>query len=370
MRGDGVRVLIVGAGIAGLATARLLRDWGAAVEMIERTSAPAPSGTGIYLLGNAVRALDAVGLARPVADLAVGIRGQRTADHRGRLLFDVDVDEIWGGIGPCLAMHRADLHRILLDGAAGIPIRWDDSPQIIIPDGPDVTVETTAGHVGHYDLVVGADGVHSTVRRLILEVGAATPVGQYAYRFLAPWDGPLDQWSVMLGPGSAFLTIPIGNGQVYCYCDGPLRDPVVPLRNLLSDYAEPITTLLGTLTRRDSDAAAAGPIEEVELDTWSRGNVLLIGDAAHATSPNMAQGAAMALEDAIVLAESLSTATLITEVPAAFERRRRPRTDWVLAQTHRRDRARNLPPRIRDVVLRHFGKRILHANYGPLRENP
>jgi 2-polyprenyl-6-methoxyphenol hydroxylase-like FAD-dependent oxidoreductase len=370
MRGDGVRVLIVGAGVAGLTTARLVRRWGAEVELIERTPAPVPSGTGIYLLGNALRALEGVGLARPVADLAVRIRRQCTADHRGRPLFDIDADEIWGGIGPCLAMHRADLHRILLDGAADIPIRWADSPAAITKDGPDVIVETTASHVGRYDLVVGADGVHSTVRRLIFEGGGATPVGQYAYRFLAPWDGPPDRWSVRLGQDSAFLTIPIGNGQVYCYCDGPIRDPITPLRNLLSDYAEPIGTLLGTLDTKDSADVQAGPIEEVVLDTWSRGNVLLIGDAAHATSPNMAQGAAMALEDALILAESLDTATRITQVPEAFERRRRPRTDWVLAQSHRRDRARNLKPGIRDVALRHFGKRIVRANYRPLIENP
>jgi FAD-dependent urate hydroxylase len=96
--------------------------------------------------------------------------------------------------------------------------------------------------------------------------------------------------------------------------------------------------------------------------------VLLIGDAAHATSPNMAQGAAMALEDALVLAECLTAARSIAEAAAAYERRRRPRTDWVLRQTHRRDRTRTLPPAIRNVVLKRFGRRIFDANYRPLRE--
>jgi 2-polyprenyl-6-methoxyphenol hydroxylase-like FAD-dependent oxidoreductase len=108
----------------------------------------------------------------------------------------------------------------------------------------------------------------------------------------------------------------------------------------------------------------------VVLDTWSHRGVLLIGDAAHATSPNMAQGAAMALEDAIVLAECLTAAHNITDALAAYEHRRRPRTDWVLHQTHRRDRTRALTPAVRNPVLKHLGRRIFQANYRLLRQQP
>jgi FAD-dependent urate hydroxylase len=109
-------------------------------------------------------------------------------------------------------------------------------------------------------------------------------------------------------------------------------------------------------------------IEEVVLDTWTRDRVVLIGDAAHATSPNMAEGAAMALEDAIVLAQCLEQNPAIPDSLAAFEARRRPRTDWVTAQTHRRDKTRYLPAILRNVVLRRAGRKIFHSNYGPLRE--
>jgi 2-polyprenyl-6-methoxyphenol hydroxylase-like FAD-dependent oxidoreductase len=175
-------------------------------------------------------------------------------------------------------------------------------------------------------------------------------------------------WSVLLGSGSAFLTIPIGNGHVYCYCDGPLDDPPASPRDLLSDYAEPVPTLLDTIG--GASAVHAAQVEEVVLGSWSRRGVLLIGDAAHATSPNMAQGAAMALEDAIVLAESLTAADSVAEALSVYEHRRRPRTDWVLAQTHRRDRARTLPPAIRSMVLKRLGRRIFRSNYLPLRTQP
>lgn len=374
MRGDGLRVLVVGAGVAGTAAARTLRARGASVVIVERRPGPAPPGTGIYLPGNAVRALRALGLEDRVAAHAVRIRRQRTADHRGRVLFEVDADDLWDGVGPCLALARTDLLRVMLDGLGDLPVHYGRWPRALASDDRGVVVDLNGGRAERYDLVVGADGVHSSVRRLLL--GGVDPVrslGQYARRFLAPCPGPDVSdggdatWSALLGPGSAFLTVPIGNGRVYCYCDGPADDPR-PLPELLSGYGAPVPALLGALD--DGGAVHAGPVEEVVLGTWSSGRVLLVGDAAHATSPNMAQGAAMALEDALVLADSLAAAPGFTEALAGFERRRRPRTDWVRAQTHRRDRARALRPALRDAVLRGFGGRMLRSHHRPLRDRP
>jgi 2-polyprenyl-6-methoxyphenol hydroxylase-like FAD-dependent oxidoreductase len=154
---------------------------------------------------------------------------------------------------------------------------------------------------------------------------------------------------------------------VYCYCDGPVASPPPPLRELLAGYAEPVPTLLDALDEAGNSTTYAGAVEEVVLDSWSHGAVLLIGDAAHATSPNMAQGAATALEDAIVLAECLTAAGIANGI-TVYERRRRPRTQWVLRQAHHRDRTRTLLPAVRNRLLKHFGKRIFHSNYRPLRE--
>jgi FAD-dependent urate hydroxylase len=180
----------------------------------------------------------------------------------------------------------------------------------------------------------------------------------------------------MLGRRTAFLTIPIDGDSVYCYCDvvsppdhdTPERVTAQPLSELFVEFADPAATLLEEL-----DATAdihVSTIEEVVLDRWARERVVLIGDAAHATSPNMAQGAAMALEDALVLTDCLHRIPAIPDAIAAFEARRRPRTDWVCAQTHRRDHTRYLPPKIRDNVLRFLGRRIFHANYRPLLAEP
>jgi FAD-dependent urate hydroxylase len=374
---DRRRVLIVGGGIAGLALAPMLARTGVAVDVIEREPAWRHAGTGVYLPGNAARALRALGLEAQVASRAVEIARQRFCDHRGRLLCEVDVAELWAAVGPCLALHRAELHALLREAAGDVPIRTGLAVERLDQRDGIVAVEFSDGTNGDYDLVVGADGIHSAVRRLTFEPTAVPrPVGQVGWRFLAPRPPEVTTWSVMLGRGTAFLTLPLAGDRVYCYCDvvsahgndTPEPGPAERFSQLFAEFAEPAATLLDAL-----DAAAdihVSTIEEVALDRWAHEGVVLIGDAAHATSPNMAQGAAMALEDALVLTDCLHRTPAIPDALAAFHARRRRRTDWVRAQTHRRDHTRYLPPTIRDNVLRLLGRRIFHANYRPLLDEP
>jgi 2-polyprenyl-6-methoxyphenol hydroxylase-like FAD-dependent oxidoreductase len=371
------RVLIVGGGIAGLALAPVLARSGVAVEVVEREPAWRSAGTGIYLPGNAARALRVLGLEANVASRAVEIARQRFYDHRGRLLCEVDVAKLWAAVGPCLALSRAELHGLLREAAGEVPIRMGRAVEGLAQRDGVVSVEFSDGTSGDYDLVVGADGIDSAVRRLTFEPTAVPrPVGQTGWRFLAPRPPEVTAWSVMLGRGVAFLMLPLTGDRVYCYCDvvsprdhdTPKRAPAEQLHELFAEFADPAATLLEAL-----DGAAdihVSTIEEVALDRWAHECVVLIGDAAHATSPNMAQGAAMALEDALVLTNCLQRIPTIPDALAAFEAQRRPRTEWVRAQTHRRDHTRYLPPAIRDNVLRFLGRRIFQANYRPLLDQP
>jgi 2-polyprenyl-6-methoxyphenol hydroxylase-like FAD-dependent oxidoreductase len=175
----------------------------------------------------------------------------------------------------------------------------------------------------------------------------------------------------MLGPGTSFLTVPVGQGLVYAYADAaadsePVGDPIGRLRQRFAGYAAPVPELLSQLN--DPNRVHVAPIEQVAEERWARGAVVLVGDAAHGMSPNMAQGAALAFEDALVLAACLRDAATVTDAVAAFVARRSQRTGWVRAQTHRRDRTRNLPPVLRDLTLRAFGRRIFRSNYRPLLE--
>jgi 2-polyprenyl-6-methoxyphenol hydroxylase-like FAD-dependent oxidoreductase len=131
------------------------------------------------------------------------------------------------------------------------------------------------------------------------------------------------------------------------------------------EFAEPIPTILRKGLAA-GDPPYFAPIEEVVHRPWVRGRVVLVGNAAHAMSPNMAEGAGMALEDALVLAEVIAADRPLEE----FEARRRPRVGFVQTQTHRRDRTRNLSPVVRNAVLRLAGQRIFRGNYKSLRSEP
>jgi 2-polyprenyl-6-methoxyphenol hydroxylase-like FAD-dependent oxidoreductase len=363
------RILIVGAGIGGLALARALRRAGFAPEVIERQAAFEAAGTGMYLPDNGVRALRALGLEDEVAARAAAIPRQRLLDHRGRVLADIDLRELWGEGVRCLALLRADLHRVLRDGVPVRPGRTVSSMERV--EGP-VRVGFDDRRVGEFDLVVGADGLHSTIRRLAVDPRSPVPVGQFSWRFLANCPAGVATWTVMLGRGASFLTIPVGQGLVYCYADITTKGDGLPngghipfLRARFAGFADPVPELLGQL--EDPAQLHVAPIQQVAAHTWGSGAVMLVGDAAHGMSPNMAEGASLAFEDALVLAASLREAASVPEALARFAARRSPRTGWVRAQTHRRDRSRNLPPVLRNLVLRNLGTRMFRSNYAPLR---
>ncbi|MFJ3403804.1 FAD-dependent monooxygenase [Promicromonospora sp. NPDC090134] len=362
---DGRRILVVGAGVAGLAVVRALHGLGAQIEVVERAPAPATGGAGIFLPANAVRGLRLLGLEDAVLGSAVRIGRQVVADHRGRVLYQVSTDTLWQGIAPTVATHRAALLGALLDGAGDVKIRWGTSPESIVPDGPEVGVALDDGASGRYDLVVGADGAHSTVRRLAFGDAGLRHSGLHAWRLLAPRGDTEPVWSVRLGRGVSFLTFPIGPDLVYHYGDVHADDAAAGLDGLVARFGAPVPEVVAAAT-----VAHSGPLEEVSLASWSRGPVLLVGDAAHATTPNMAQGAAMAFEDALVLADVLRRTASIPDALREYEERRRPRVERVQQQTRRRDGTRGLHPAARDVLLRAAGERLFHANYRGLHAAP
>jgi 2-polyprenyl-6-methoxyphenol hydroxylase-like FAD-dependent oxidoreductase len=363
-----LRVLIVGAGIAGLALARALRQRGITAEVVERATEWRPSGAGLYLPANAVRALGELGVGPALRERANPIGRQRFLDHRGRRLAEIDVDRYWDGVGVCVAIRRGVLHEALREGTGEARIRLGTSVTGL-EDGDEPQVRFSDGSTGRYDLVVGADGVHSTIRTIALGGPAASYVGQTSWRFVADGFPDVTDWTVMLGQGRAFLTVALGHGAVYCYADLNTSDPKSAgdeyWRASFAGFAGPVPRLLDQATE-----AYFAPIEEIAPPAWTARRVVLIGDAAHASSPNMAQGAAMALEDALVLAEMLTADQSVEQGLAGYVQRRQARVEWVQEQTHRRDRTRSLPTTIRNLTLRLAAERIFRSNYAPLRDLP
>lgn len=293
-----MRVLVVGAGIAGLATARALGQAQIGCDVVEREPDWTRDGTGIYLPANAIRILRLLGIETEAANLGAVIPRQRFLDSHGRLLMDIDLADIWGTDDPCVAMPRSALHEALRDGLAP-SVRMATRVTTLRNEDHRVEVTFADGARASYDLVVGADGLRSGTRRLMrgeADDGVVRPVGQTAWRFVTECPPQVTTWSVMLGGGSTFLTIPIGAGRVYCYADVSAVDAGEGnLASHFGSHAEPVPELLAS---SGSVAVHRSLIEEVVLSQWVYERVLLVGDAAHATSPNMAQGAAMAMEDA------------------------------------------------------------------------
>jgi 2-polyprenyl-6-methoxyphenol hydroxylase-like FAD-dependent oxidoreductase len=365
------RVLVVGGGIAGFGLLRALSLRGVSCTLVERLPAPPVSGLGLNLPGNTVRALAALGLADEVVDRGMRIRRREYRNQAGRLLFAVDEEAFWGQVGPSVCLRRGDLLDILRASTPEVTPRWG-TPLVhaeLMDEG--VRVQLGLGPTKTYDLVVGADGVHSTVRRALLPADGLrrSLMTEASWRFTAPNPG-VDCWAVWSGARGTFLLIPVDEEHVYGYASttrgGAAGEDQQWLAATFAGFAEPVpTTLAAVLDARDQ--LYYSPVEEVRCQRWSSGRLVLIGDAAHATGPVWAQGAAQALEDAIVLADLLAARDDWTRVGAEFERLRRPRVAHVQAATDKMSRIAALPARLRDLVAPLLGPRAYREAYGPLR---
>ena len=362
--GDAV---IVGAGIGGLCAAVGLRRRGWSVTVLERAPHPGEAGAGLTLLANGLRGLDALGLGERVraaghADAPGGVRAPS-----GRWISRVDADMLTRVLGtPAVGVHRATLHRLLTDALpAGTVITGAEV--VDVTPGPPPVVRYRhdgAAHERRPALVVAADGIRSAVRtRLWPDVPPAAYTGSTAWRSVtpAPWTGPLVT-AITWGPGAEFGMVPLGDGRVYWYgavrapAGGHVADEAAAARARLAGWHDPIPALLdagGPVIRTDLhhlDPAPAG---------YRRGAVALLGDAAHAMTPNLGQGANQAVEDAVVLA---AVAAPDGDVPAAldaYDRQRRPRAQRVARAARQAARFGQQLQHPAAMAMRHAAMRMM-----------
>lgn len=362
------RALIVGAGIAGLALARALHALGTAVDVVERRPEASAPGTGILLTGNALRALEQLGLEREL--LAVGRRVScvRFTDAEQNELFRLDV-AARAGWPPFVSVAREALLRVLLDGARPVTPRWGVTCTQLEPSPEHVEATFSDGTRASYELVVGADGAYSTTRQQLFGAELPCTIASFSgWRFLGRCPEALQHPQYSLGNGCTLLLHPLPGGIVYCGA-GPVADALLEggggddlarMRRVFAgfggvagevlDEVSPATTLIPTR------------YQHLEQAAWSKGRCLLIGDAAHACAPTLAQGAAMALEDACVLAELLASTRTLDEALPAFEARRRPRVEMVQSESLARMRT-NQPLDARALTVRN----ALLAKVGPAK---
>lgn len=366
------RVLIVGAGVAGLAVARALHRRNIPALVLERRSGPGDAGLAINLPGNAIRALAELGLADALAGAGTAIRHRSYRTERDRTLFGIDEGAFWDADTQPRCMRRADLLHLLRLGLPDETVREDCGVSAIRQDETGVIVELADGTSERGSLLVGADGVRSTVRRALFgetALGAAV-LARASWRFMAPNPG-IDGWTLWSGRHGLFLLIPV-EGEAYGWAaltgDVPESSDLAAAASVFGSFPRPVRETLASILARP-DAIYHSPLEEVRIPRWSRGRVLLVGDAAHATAPVWAQGAAMALEDALVLAGLLADCPDWGTVGETYERLRRPRVEHVQAMTDRVSRSARLPGWLQRRLLPIVGPKSYRSTYEPLRQS-
>lgn len=338
------KVLIVGAGAAGSTAACFLAQGGVEVEIIETKPDVTALGSGITLQGNALRVLDQIGVWPQVqaSGYSFDSLGLRAPDPAGTLL--VEMPDVRTG-GPHLpatcGVSRPELARFLMERAAslGVTARFGIEASLISQDDSGVQVDFTDGSAGRYDLVIGCDGIRSKTRSMLGIELPTQSLGMGIWRAFTPRPDSVTRTDLYYG-GPSYIAgyCPTGEDSLYCYIVEPYQDRtalnadqgLAIMKELSQAYHGPWDDIRAVLT--DPSTVNYTKFETHVLPApWNRGRVVLIGDAAHVCPPTLAQGAAMAFEDAAVLAELLLTYQEVSpEMWDAFTERRLARASAVV----------------------------------------
>ncbi|HEV2801736.1 MAG TPA: FAD-dependent monooxygenase [Pyrinomonadaceae bacterium] len=359
------RAIIIGGGIGGLCCAIGFHQAGIEPIVYEQADELSPVGAGLTLWANAIKALRILGLDEPVVAAGSRIAHAEIRTARGRTLSRSRPGELEQRFGaPTIAIHRADLHDILLSALPGGTVRLGARCVGFEQDENSVTASFADGFSDKADLLVGTDGIHSVIR------GQLFPDLKLRYSGYTAWRGVVatkDESALGLsteswGCGSRFGILRIDRERVYWFAtaNSPAGNKQTAaerksfLQKRFRDWHHPVGLLI--------ESTPAGEILQNDiydlrpLKRWGNGRVVLLGDAAHPTTPNMGQGACMAIESSVILARSLSQANNLPVALSRYEAERMPRTAWVTDQSWKIGRLGQLENplacKLRDVVTK------------------
>lgn len=356
-------ILISGGGIGGLAAALALQQRGIPALVLERAPELREVGAGLLLSPNAVQVLNLLGIANEAETHSRLINEWRILDRRGRALHRLRPAH--GNRLPAFSLHRAHLQTLLRSRLVTARVRLDAEVVGFSETPTDVRVVTRSGEALSGSALIGADGWRSVVRRIGRPHDDARDCGYSGWRSVVPFIPPgyegaslTESW----GEGKRFGISPLGDGRCYWYATAnhsarPLeaRPQKDTLLSLFGHWHAPIPELIAST---DTDTILLNPI----LDRPSRMNipgasrVTLLGDAAHPTTPNLGQGACLALEDAWILAKEIVAAPTRIAGLRSYEAARSFRAQWISTASHALGRVIQLEhpagTRLRDCMLR------------------
>lgn len=373
--GRPVKALVIGAGIGGLTCAVALRRVGIHVEVYERATELRESGSALAVMSNAVTALAALDI-----DLGLDKRGQAVksftiTDRHGRRIRDLPFEEACDRAGArSFCLSRADLQQALMVEAADCPLHTGATAIGFETGDAGVTVRFADGRSASGDILIGADGFNSAVRRHFVGPETARDSGYHFQLGIVPFRHPLLPLGAVRqywGSGQRFALIDIGHGRCYWWAnmsapvDAPTADRVkAALERAYADWAEEVRAVIEATP---AEAILTVPSRDrAFLERWGDGPVTLLGDAAHPMLTTLAQGAGMAIEDAVVLAGALAESATGDDLVSAlrvYERRRRDRTRAMVTESRMTDdfqqAAGPLRELLRDSRFRLTPRRVL-----------
>jgi len=364
---DGQQITIIGAGIAGLASAVALAQRGARVRVLEQAEQISEVGAGLQVTPNGVAVLDGLGLGERLRAVAQPAGAVVLRDYRrGAQVARLDMSRGVGG-RPYLLAHRADLIALLADAArsAGVSLECGQQVSAVREVGERVRITLANGDSETPGLLVGADGLHSRLRGFLNGTENPFFTGQVAWRALVDGPGP-GSVTVTMAPGQHLVAYPLRGGRLTNivaiqersdWAEEGWQHPgdVAELRRAFSRFCPDVQALLS----RVEAANIWGLFRHPVAAKWHGDGCVLVGDAAHSTLPFLAQGANMALEDGWVLAECLAGQP-VQDALASFQQQRRARVARIVAAADANARAYHLAnPLLRFAA--HSGLRLASA---------
>jgi FAD-dependent urate hydroxylase len=331
-------VIIMGGGIGGLCTAIALQQAGFQVKVYEKAKKFGEVGAGITLWSNAIKVARALGFADAIIAAGSKIQSSQIRVHDGEALVDAGMGEMEGLFGePIIAIHRADLHEILVKALAPNTVAMHTSGVRFEQDEKQVTVFFEDGQRDSADFLIGADGIHSTIRKQMFPDITLRYSGYTAWRGVVETENEaaLGLTSETWGRGARFGIVRVDRKRVYWFAthSQPAGEKVTAeerkakLQGIFKGWHHPIDHLLDSTP---AEAILQNDIFDIApYSSWTKGRVTLLGDAAHPTTPNMGQGACMAMESAYCLARALREESDHAAAFARYERERHERTAWI-----------------------------------------
>lgn len=334
------KIAIVGGGIGGLTLAIALQQKGFPVTVYEAAPKIQPLGAGLTLAANAVKAFINIGISDAVLQVGKILKALRVKDVHGNILTETDSEKINArfGIINSFTIHRADLHEVLIRQLHPGTLLLNKQLKEI-EQGSPITLTFSDGSSATADYVIACDGIHSVVRKKLLPEVKPRFAGYTCWRAVTdtiPANIDMNETSETWGPGSRFGIVPLSNNRIYWFAclnakanDAQMRAFGIPdLLKHFGNFHAPIPQILNNTAPEKiiwNDIIDIRPLKK-----FAFGNILLMGDAAHATTPNMGQGACMAIEDAAVLANCIATDQSLTEAFQKFELKRIARTTTIV----------------------------------------